>query len=34
MLDSSVVSRTSNSTGFSMDSMFGSLDRISVEEPT
>ena len=32
MHDSSIVSRTSDSIGFSMNSMFGSLDRISAEE--
>ena len=32
MLDSSVVSRTSDSTGFSMDSMFGSVVNISAED--
>ena len=31
--DSSVVSRTSDLTGFSMDSMFGSVVNISVKEP-
>ena len=30
MLDSSVVTRSSDSTGFSMDSMFGSVVKISV----
>ena len=34
VLDSSVVSRTSDSTGFSMDSIFGSIINISAEEPT
>ena len=34
VLDSSVVSRTSDSTGFSMDKMFGSVVNISAEEPT
>ena len=33
VLDSSVVSRTFDSIGFSMDSMFGSLVRIFAEEP-
>ena len=32
VLDSSVVSRTSDSIGFSMDSMFGSVVKISAEE--
>ena len=30
MLDSSIISRTFDSTGFSMDSMFGSVVKISV----
>ena len=34
MLDSSVVSKTSDSIGFSMDGMFGSVVKILAEEPT
>ena len=34
VLDSSVVSKTSDSTGCSMDSMFGSVVKILAEELT